>query len=65
MKLTLYIRSRRPGTCEMATRLEDEPCYDSPRVSVLAHDIRQALDRIIANCEEKGYINSPVKGSRT
>lgn len=56
MKITLYIRSRKPGRVEMSTRLEDEPSYDTPRVSSLAHEIHGAIDRIIDECHEKGCI---------
>lgn len=63
MKITLYIRRHpnRPHEACMFARLEDEPCYDTPRVSNLGTDIKAALDKIIANCESAGYITPPKK----
>ena len=57
MKLTLYIRARKPGRVDMHTSLEDEPNYDTPRVSALSHEIRAAIDRIIDECYANGYIS--------
>ncbi len=56
MKLILYIRARKPGRVEMRTNLEDEPNYDTPRVSALSHEIRATLDRTIDECCANGYI---------
>lgn len=51
MKITLYIRKGRAGRCTMHTRTEDEPNYDTPRILNLGRDIRDTLDRIIAECD--------------
>jgi len=58
MKLTLYCRRslKKPAKLVMWTRLEQEPCYDTPRISNLMSDIRKQLDDTIANCERDGVI---------
>lgn len=64
MKITLYIRSRKPGRVEMSTRLEDEACYDTPRVSALAHEIHGAIENIIDECHKQGYIETRVASGK-
>ena len=58
MKLTLYCRRspKNPAKVVMWTRLEQEPCHDTPRISNLMSDIRKQLDDTIANCEGDGVI---------
>lgn len=58
MKLTLYCRRspKNPAKVVMWTRLEQEPCYDTPRISNLMSDVRKQLDDTIANCEQDGVI---------
>lgn len=64
MKITLYIRSRKPGRVEMSTRLEDEPCYDTPRVSALTKEIYDTMANIIEDCHAQGYIETRVASGK-
>ena len=58
MKLVLYIRRdpKRGDRVNMHCRLEAEPCYDTPRVSNFADELKAAVDDIIAECERTGII---------
>jgi adenine/guanine phosphoribosyltransferase-like PRPP-binding protein len=58
MKLILYIRrdSKRADRVNMHCRLEAEPCYDTPRVSNFANEVKASIDDIIATCEARGFI---------
>ena len=58
MKLILYIRrdAKHPNEVNMFARLEAEPCYDTPRVSNFANEVKAAIDDIIVTCEARGFI---------
>ncbi len=56
MKITLYIRSSKPGRVTMDARLEEEACYDTPRVAGLGREIHRELENIIDECRSKGYV---------
>ncbi len=60
MKLILYIRHdpKRADRVNMRARLEAEPCYDTPRVSNFANEVKAAIDDIIATCERTGIITA-------
>ena len=60
MKLTLYIRrdKKKPAEVNMFSRLEPEPCYDTPRVSNFAGEVKASIDNIIATCERTGIITA-------
>lgn len=60
MKLILYIRRdpKRADRVNMRARLEAEPCYDTPRVSNFANEVKAAVDDIIATCERTGIITA-------
>lgn len=58
MKITLYCRrdKKKPNEVTMFARLEAEPCYDTPRVSNFANELKIAIDDIIVTCEKRGFI---------
>ena len=60
MKLILYIRRdpKRADRVNMRARLEAEPCYDTPRVSNFANEVKASIDDIIATCERTGIITA-------
>ena len=58
MKIILYIRKARAGSCTMHTRMIEEPSCDNPRVLNIGRDIRAELDRMIDECD----CASPKKG---
>ena len=60
MKLILYIRRdpKRGDRVKMHARLEAEPCYDTPRVSNFANEVKTSVDDIIAECERTGIITA-------
>ena len=63
MKLTIYCRQspKNPAKVVMWTRMEEEPCFDTPRISNLMNDIRKQLDDTIANCERNGVVSGRKK----
>ena len=65
MKLTLYCQQskKNPAKVVMWTRVEEEPCFDTPRISNLMSDIRKQLDDTIASCERDG-VTSERKENR-
>lgn len=56
MKITLYIRSTKPGHCEMHTLAVEEPNYDTPRTINLGNEIRSSIDAIIDRCVTDGAV---------
>ena len=60
MKLILYIRRdpKRADRVNMRARLDPEPCYDTPRVSNFANEVKASIDDIIATCERTGIITA-------
>ena len=50
MQIILYIRKARAGSCTMHTRIIEEPSCDNPRVLNIGREIRDQLDRMIADC---------------
>ena len=56
MKITLYVRKdgKRAGYCTMSARVEEEPCYDTPRTLNLGYDIHKSIMAIIAKCKADG-----------
>lgn len=58
MKIIIYCRrdKRKPNEVNMFARLEAEPCYDTPRVSNFANEVKASIDDIIATCEARGFI---------
>lgn len=72
MKLVLYIRrdKKRADRVTLNCRLEEEPCYDTPRVSNFANEVKASIDDIIATCERTGIITATqnlemAKGANT
>lgn len=67
MKITLYCRKakKNPAKVEMFTRMEAEPCYDTPRIINLMAGIRGALDITIANCERDGVVCAGRRGDNS
>lgn len=60
MKIIIYCRrdKRKPNEVNMFARLEAEPCYDTPRVSNFANEVKAAIDDIIVTCETRGFITA-------
>jgi len=65
MKIIIYCRrdKRKPNEVNMFARLEAEPCYDTPRVSNFANEVKAAIDDIIVTCESAGYITPAAPSS--